>query len=1067
MADQSSETRPVIPKTMREALAGALSVGAEALLITAALVARSRRGEVGSEELLLAALAIGMPNSAETSTPALESSGSSGAPERTEAHLWLYGIFAGQIGQPSVDNFLRTQLRDAVALPTPKFGDSYFSEARQSAATTALAPQAQALLGRASFIACHTMQDSRFGIRHIVASLVLDDRNGNNAILERLFIETFSMRITDAAARVLIRATRSVRSDVAVKWKDIFANPPTASLEGYEGWTEWSRSSGTSEAADHADFRGETGQPSDPNDVAPSRDLAIITLSGFTSDSLAAGDTDPLGIDADVSAFARLVCLEQATPPLSICLFGEWGSGKSTFMERMQREIKKLTRPKPALEKSVSAKPPPVSANEPKFVENIVQIKFNAWHFADASLWASLTAVFFDQLRRGGSDSNQASDYKALIGKVADKVRSLEAGAANAFEKVEDARRKSDTAHKALDTAEKQLAANDLTLAWGQLQSDLEDIRSNNEDKLKEVGRRVYRDDLSADTKAFAAAVAEAGSIPGRVALIGRVLVGGGWPTGFGILAIVLVAAAGIGFNAIDTTNAATSFQLATTWTAGAFAALGALWQAFKAAQPIFDGAWKYAKAVEDARARLTKEAEIKRQEVKTAARGLEEAEAALVNARAPLSDYLGGIKSDAPSTILRYFLFEDSDVRDYDKQVGIVSRARRSFEQLNSIVTRTRMGRKAEARRLRGETLTSEEKEALAYWEEAADRNGLRVPDRIVLYIDDLDRCTHDQVYAVLQAIHLLLAFELFVVVVGVDVRWIEGAVAKHFEADTALPDDALQKRRRAIDYLEKIFQIPFWLQRLNTGSDAEPEGDNDAEPKGGSYARYVRDLLKDNKPAEPDPPPFGPKGDEQAHEDAPPRDDSSARDSAGTTSFADTEKGGEKGGEETGFGAAAAALASLKLEQKEIDFLASPEIGAIASKSPRAVKRLINVYRIVRARLSDREIDQFLGRSGMPPRYPIAILLAAIETGQPIESAELFHGALASLPVHERLGLFWKTGTEGAPESLLLALKALPAWGPAIDAVDRLCGEQGGTVAVYAEIARLVRRYSFNRYS
>ena len=45
---------------------------------------------------------------------------------------------------------------------------------------------------------------------------------------------------------------------------------------------------------------------------------------------------------------------------------------------------------------------------------------------------------------------------------------------------------------------------------------------------------------------------------------------------------------------------------------------------------------------------------------------------------------------------------------------------------------------------------------------------------DRIILYIDDLDRCPEANVVEVLQAVHLLLAFPLFVVVVGVDSRWL-----------------------------------------------------------------------------------------------------------------------------------------------------------------------------------------------------------------------------------------------------------------------------------------------------
>jgi hypothetical protein len=727
-------------------------------------------------------------------------------------------------------------------------------------------------------------------------------------------------------------------------------------------------------------------------------------------------------------------------------------------MERMQQEIARLTKPSPGGKPIPRA---PAADDEPKFVENIVQIKFNAWHFADASLWASLTAVFFDQLRRGGYDGGRASDYQALIGKVASRVRSLEADAASALEKVEDAKRKSDAAHKALDTAEKQLAASDLTLAWTELQSDFESLRKANENKLKEVGRRVYRDDLSTDTKAFAAAVAEAASTPGRIALIGRVLVGGGWPTWLGGIAILLIGCVGIILPTLDTTNLATWAQRIAGWGGGTFMALMALWQAFDRAKPILDGAWKYAKAVEDARAKLTLEVEKKRQEAEAAADKVQTAEAALASARAPLSVYRDGMPADSPSTVLRYFLFEDGDIRDYDKQVSIVSRARRSFEQLNAIVATTRMNRQAaEQKRTRGEPLTPEEQSLL----EPADGRALLVPDRIVLFIDDLDRCTHDQVYAVLQAIHLLLACELFVVVVGVDVRWIEGAVAKHFEADVAQTNDDKERRKRAIDYLEKIFQIPFWLRRLNTGTGAASSG--------GSYGAYVRELLKDNERAKPGLSvfksmltPSGPSPDQGSVPDV-------ELPTQEPANIAFTANAGLPEPEDE-FGAVDAALASLKLEPAEINFLASPEIGAVASKSPRAVKRLINIYRIVRARMSDAELVEFLGQSGKAPQFPVAALLGAIETGQPIELAESLYPALDLLPRNARLNFIWTAAERSSPDKSSQATEALisikdrfAVLGSAIAAADRSCGQEGASVGSYLDIARLVRRYSFNRY-
>ena len=66
------------------------------------------------------------------------------------------------------------------------------------------------------------------------------------------------------------------------------------------------------------------------------------------------------------------------------------------------------------------------------FVERVVQIKFNAWHYADANLWASITAEFFDQLRAGGYHEgagglSQVSSLRSLV--ESQRPRQLSPGA--------------------------------------------------------------------------------------------------------------------------------------------------------------------------------------------------------------------------------------------------------------------------------------------------------------------------------------------------------------------------------------------------------------------------------------------------------------------------------------------------------------------------------------------------------------------------------------------------------------------------------------------------------------
>lgn len=81
------------------------------------------------------------------------------------------------------------------------------------------------------------------------------------------------------------------------------------------------------------------------------------------------------------------------------------------------------------------------------------------------------------------------------------------------------------------------------------------------------------------------------------------------------------------------------------------------------------------------------------------------------------------------------------------------------------------------------------------------------------------------DKVVEVLQAVHLLLSFPAFVVVVAVDARWVSQSLRIGYkdlfgQDDSAdIDGDGIPDSFRATphDYLEKIFQIPFWLYPMN----------------------------------------------------------------------------------------------------------------------------------------------------------------------------------------------------------------------------------------------------------
>ncbi|PSR15765.1 hypothetical protein C8255_21380 [filamentous cyanobacterium CCP3] len=81
----------------------------------------------------------------------------------------------------------------------------------------------------------------------------------------------------------------------------------------------------------------------------------------------------------------------------------------------------------------------------------------------------------------------------------------------------------------------------------------------------------------------------------------------------------------------------------------------------------------------------------------------------------------------------------------------------------------------------------------------------------RVVLYIDDLDRCPPNRVVEVLEAVQLLLTTKLFIVVIAIDDRYINRALENTYRG--------ILKRRgtpSGVDYLEKIIQIPYRMRNI-----------------------------------------------------------------------------------------------------------------------------------------------------------------------------------------------------------------------------------------------------------
>jgi hypothetical protein len=90
---------------------------------------------------------------------------------------------------------------------------------------------------------------------------------------------------------------------------------------------------------------------------------------------------DQLEFNDDIESIASVMALKAIHPPLAIGLFGKWGSGKSFFMDKLSERIENYA-----------------NTGGSEYVKNVVQVKFNSWHYSDSNLWASLISEIFNAL---------------------------------------------------------------------------------------------------------------------------------------------------------------------------------------------------------------------------------------------------------------------------------------------------------------------------------------------------------------------------------------------------------------------------------------------------------------------------------------------------------------------------------------------------------------------------------------------------------------------------------------------------------------------------------------------
>jgi hypothetical protein len=175
------------------------------------------------------------------------------------------------------------------------------------------------------------------------------------------------------------------------------------------------------------------------------------------------------------------------------------------------------------------------------------------------------------------------------------------------------------------------------------------------------------------------------------------------------------------------------------------------------------------------------------------------------------LNDQLDSMRADRR---MADYIRERHQSTDYTQRLGIISRVRSDLRHLSTLLRNVRQEAGQEEF---NKEMKSRQKEKDDKRKEQGKPELFPRIDRIVLFIDDLDRCPEKNVVDVLQAVHLLLAFPLFVVVVGVDPRWLLHSLRQHSRvfqndelengAEGPLEEEGHWKST-PLNYLEKIFQ-------------------------------------------------------------------------------------------------------------------------------------------------------------------------------------------------------------------------------------------------------------------
>jgi hypothetical protein len=696
-----------------------------------------------------------------------------------------------------------------------------------------------------------------------------------------------------------------------------------------------------------------------------------VPLTSFSADVYT--EQDLLGIDRTVDALALVTASTHTVTPLAIGVFGPWGSGKSFFMRHMQRRIVGLRQDEQERirrwqdkRRQGSAQP----ADAPLYFGEIAQVEFNAWHYNEGNLVASLVEHIFRNLRVLPDDGPAELEQRRT--NMLRQLNALQSDLVTVDQAIAAARQKVEAARADVAQADQAIAQarNEVDAKAGEIARQNQALAQEHrrlDDEIRALAARASAIDPEA---VIAVALGPLAPLAGEVRQVVQDFGARAFDWGdfarrvFSVKGLVVIALCLLAPFALWLAG-----RLEAEW-AGLLAAGAAAASGFKGAVDVLqahrarfeaklaelDATQKERQAaaraaLEAQRTKLASESQARASELADmlAARRqaliAQESRHAMVaseladrvrehdarlaeraEAAAKASQAEAELKRLSSALLLEEFIKDRLSTDEYRKQLGFLAIVRRDIERLSELI--------AEANR---------------NWLRTDNLDAPPPLNRIVLYIDDLDRCKESTVLAVLEAVHLLLAFPLFVCAVAVDPRWIEKCLRsanRQLFFDQEAPEAEHGAATTVGDYLEKIFQIPIWMAPIEArtravlvnallGPSAAPPVRGARQPQAASAAQAARPL------------------------EAPQVDAFKAL-----------------------LVKARETPDPLRISEQEAAFIA--QIAPLLSDRPRALKRFVNIYRLLKASLPDIERVSFVAEGPSSP-YRVCLTQLALFTSHP----------------------------------------------------------------------------------